>query len=147
MTSLRWWTVASLLLAILFAPIARADDFYTEDLRIPTAAARSRGARKPSSCAPAAPGPYPLALISHGTPRDVDDRTGHERGADYRAIAIEFARRGVCGAGGVLRRGYGSSPGGARRQLRLLQESRLSECAGGVGCGPASRDRGDQEPQ
>jgi dienelactone hydrolase len=53
---------------------------------------------------------YPLALLSHGSPRDFDDRaTMSARG--YYALALEFARRGFA-AVIVMRRGYGtSSPG------------------------------------
>lgn len=109
MTALRWWTFASLALAILLAPAAHAADIATEDLRIPMAAAGPRGLEA-FLMRPAAPGQYPLALISLGTPRDVDDRADMSA-RDYRAIALEFARRGFA-ALVVLRRGYGSSPGG-----------------------------------
>ena len=109
MDALRWWTFASLALAILFAPAAHAGDLYSEDLRIPMAAAGPRGLEA-FLMRPAASGQYPLALISHGTPRDFDDRADMTA-RSYRAIAIEFARRGFA-ALVVLRRGYGSSPGG-----------------------------------
>jgi len=109
MTASRWWTLASLAVAILFASIAHAADLYTEDLRIPMAAAGPRGLEA-FLMRPAASGRYPLALISHGTPRDFDDRAGMSA-RSYRAIAVEFARRGFA-ALVVLRRGYGTSPGG-----------------------------------
>ena len=109
MTASRWWTIASLAIALLLAPLAHAADFYSEDLRIPMAAAGPRGLEA-FLMRPAAPGQYPLALISHGTPRDFDDRADMSA-RSYRPIAIEFARRGFA-ALVVLRRGYGSSPGG-----------------------------------
>jgi dienelactone hydrolase len=109
MTALRWWRFASLALAILLASATHAADLYTEDLRIPMAAAGPRGLEA-FLMRPAAPGQYPLALISHGTPRDFDARASMSA-RDYRAIAIEFARRGFA-ALVVLRRGYGTSPGG-----------------------------------
>jgi len=59
---------------------------------------------------PQAPGKYPLALISHGTPRHYDDRADMTA-RSYRGLAVEFAKRGFA-ALVVLRRGYGTSPGG-----------------------------------
>ncbi|MGY4502606.1 dienelactone hydrolase [Bradyrhizobium sp. GM24.11] len=53
---------------------------------------------------------YPLALLSHGSPRSFDDRatmSAHK----YYGIAREYARRGFA-ALIVMRRGYGTSPGG-----------------------------------
>jgi dienelactone hydrolase len=108
MTASRWWTFASLALAILLAPV-RAADITSEDLRIPMAVAGPRGLEA-FLMRPAAPGQYPLALISHGSPRSFDDRA-YMSARSYRAIALEFARRGFA-ALVVLRRGYGSSPGG-----------------------------------
>ncbi|MGY8662718.1 alpha/beta hydrolase [Bradyrhizobium sp. UFLA05-109] len=87
---------------------AKAAEFYTEDLRIPMAAAGPQGLEA-FLVRPAAPRRYPLALLSHGSPRDFDDRatmSAHK----YYAIALEFARRGFA-ALIVLRRGYGTSPG------------------------------------
>src|SRR3569832_360900 len=92
MKATRWWTFASLAFAILLASVAHAADFYSEDLRIPMAAAGPRGLEA-FLMRPAVPGRYPLALISHGTPRDFDDRAGMSA-RNYRAIALEFARRG-----------------------------------------------------
>ena len=107
----RWWKLVPLALAMGFAlaPGAHAAEFYSEDLRVPMPAAGARGLEA-FLMRPAASGKYPLALISHGTPRDFDDRAGMTA-RSYRAIAIEFARRGFA-ALVVLRRGYGSSPGG-----------------------------------
>ena len=95
-------------LATSGAPV-RAAQFYTEDLRIPMAEAgpqgleaflvRANGTRR-----------YPLALLSHGSPRSFEDRatmSAHK----YYGIALEYARRGFA-ALIVMRRGYGTSPGG-----------------------------------
>jgi dienelactone hydrolase len=94
---------------VVLLPTARAAGFYTEDLRIPMAAAGSRGLEA-FLVRPDGAGKYPLALISHGTPRDFDGRAGMTA-RSYRGIAIEFAKRGFA-ALVVLRRGYGTSPGG-----------------------------------
>jgi dienelactone hydrolase len=101
------------LIALLAAasefPRARAAEFYTEDLRIPMAEAGPQGLEA-FLVRPVAAKRYPLALISHGTPRDFDDRATMSA-RKYYAIALEFARRGFA-ALIVLRRGYGTSPGG-----------------------------------
>ncbi|HLZ02698.1 MAG TPA: alpha/beta hydrolase [Bradyrhizobium sp.] len=109
MNATHWWKFTSFVLVLLFAPPAHSADFYSEGLRIPMAAAGARGLEA-FLMRPAASGQYPLALISHGTPRNVDDRAGMTA-QGYRAIAYEFARRGFA-ALAVLRRGYGTSPGG-----------------------------------
>ncbi|MFT4115753.1 alpha/beta hydrolase family protein [Bradyrhizobium sp.] len=95
-------------LAVTGAP-SRAAEFYTEDLRIPMAAAGPQGLEA-FLVRPAAPKRYPLALLSHGSPRSFDDRatmSAHK----YYGIALEYARRGFA-ALIVMRRGYGTSPGG-----------------------------------
>ena len=58
---------------------------------------------------PARTGRYPLALISHGSPRTPADRSGMAPSA-YTAIATDFARRGWASLA-VMRRGYGESDG------------------------------------
>ncbi|OAF16796.1 alpha/beta hydrolase family protein [Bradyrhizobium neotropicale] len=86
-----------------------AAEFYTEDLRIPMAEAGPRGLEA-FLVRPATPKRYPLALLSHGSPRSFDDRatmSAHK----YYGIALEYARRGFA-ALIVMRRGYGTSPGG-----------------------------------
>jgi dienelactone hydrolase len=105
------WNLAGFALAMFVAlpPLAHAADFYTENLRIPMAAAGPRGLEA-FLMRPQAAGKYPLALISHGTPRDYDDRADMTA-ESYRGLAIEFAKRGFA-ALVVLRRGYGTSPGG-----------------------------------
>ncbi|QOG21655.1 alpha/beta hydrolase family protein [Bradyrhizobium sp. SEMIA] len=98
--------IAGLLLA--GAP-AHAAEFYTEDLRIPMAETGSQGLEA-FLVRPAGTKRYPLALLSHGSPRSFDDRatmSAHK----YYGIALEYARRGYA-ALIVMRRGYGTSPGG-----------------------------------
>jgi dienelactone hydrolase len=95
-------------LALAGAP-ARAAEFYTEDLRIPMAEAGPQGLEA-FLVRPAGTKRYPLALLSHGSPRSFNDRatmSAHK----YYGIALEYARRGFA-ALIVMRRGYGTSPGG-----------------------------------
>lgn len=58
---------------------------------------------------PDGPGPYPIAIVSHGTPRDPADRA-QLTPLRFLPEAREFARRGWATAV-VLRRGYGGSDG------------------------------------
>ncbi|MET4040268.1 alpha/beta hydrolase [Bradyrhizobium sp. RT6a] len=91
------------------APDAMAAEFYTEDLRIPMTEAGPQGLEA-FLVRPAGTKRYPLALLSHGSPRSFDDRatmSAHK----YYGIALEYARRGFA-ALIVMRRGYGTSPGG-----------------------------------
>lgn len=95
-------------LALAGLPV-RAADFYTEDLRIPMAEAGPEGLEA-FLVRPAGAKRYPLALLSHGSPRRFEDRatmSAHR----YYGIALEYARRGFA-ALIVMRRGYGTSPGG-----------------------------------
>ena len=88
---------------------ARAAQFYTEDLRIPMAEAGPQGLEA-FLVRPVGTKRYPLALLSHGSPRSFGDRatmSAHK----YYGIALEYARRGFA-ALIVMRRGYGTSPGG-----------------------------------
>lgn len=98
--------ILPLVLLALAATPAAADDYVREDLRIPLGSGRSLEALlvKP-------PGTqrYPLALISHGTPRDENARSGMTPNRLY-PQALEFARRGFA-ALIVMRRGYGRSDG------------------------------------
>src|SRR5436190_8030990 len=115
--SSRGMTLFQRLLVVLIAwfatagivPDAMAAEFYTEDLRIPMAEAGPQGLEA-FLVRPAGTKRYPLALLSHGSPRSFDDRatmSAHK----YYGIALEYARRGFA-ALIVMRRGYGSSPGG-----------------------------------
>ncbi|QPF90209.1 alpha/beta hydrolase family protein [Bradyrhizobium commune] len=94
---------------ILAGTPLRAAEYYTEDLRIPMAETGPQGLEA-FLVRPAGTKRYPLALLSHGSPRSFDDRatmSAHK----YYGIALEYARRGFA-ALIVLRRGYGTSPGG-----------------------------------
>jgi dienelactone hydrolase len=88
---------------------AAANGFHREDLRIAMAAAEPDGLEA-MLVRPSGSGRYPLALISHGTPRGGPD--ARETMSPYRTYgqAIEFARRGFA-ALVVMRRGYGASGG------------------------------------
>jgi len=94
--------------ALAAAHAMAANGFYQEDMRIPMASAGARGLEA-LLIRPAGSRRYPLALISHGTPREIDKRAGM---SPYRLYpqAIEFARRGFA-ALIVMRRGYGTSGG------------------------------------
>jgi dienelactone hydrolase len=88
---------------------APAADYYTEDLRIPMAEAGPQGLEA-FLVRPLGTKRYPLALLSHGSPRSFDERatmSAHK----YYGIALEYARRGFA-ALIVMRRGYGTSSGG-----------------------------------
>ncbi len=102
--------IASLVMGLTLAVApARAAEFYTEDLRIPMAEAGPQGLEA-FLVRPAGAKRYPLALLSHGSPRSFDDRatmSAHR----YYGIALEYARRGFA-ALILMRRGYGTSPGG-----------------------------------
>jgi dienelactone hydrolase len=112
------------------ARIAYADDFYREDLfhredlRIPFAAAGPRGLEA-MLLRPAAAGHYPLALISHGSPRNIAE---YKAMSPYRlyAQAVEFARRGFA-ALVVMRRGFGTSEGHAPNGGSCAQRNYLAE--------------------
>ena len=101
---------AWLVLAIALAAMrpAAAQDYVREELRIPMAAAGPRGLEA-LLIRPAGNGPYPLALISHGAPRDGATRATMSASRLYRQ-AVEFARRGFA-ALIVMRRGYAISGG------------------------------------
>jgi len=101
---------ALLLLAFaVAAPLpAAADPIYREDLRIPMAAAGARGLEA-MLLRPSGARRYPLALISHGTPRDEAARAPMSPYGSYRQ-ALEFVRRGFA-ALVFMRRGYGDSDG------------------------------------
>ncbi|MBI5320984.1 CocE/NonD family hydrolase [Bradyrhizobium sp.] len=100
------WLALALALAATWP--AAAQDYIREDLRIPLAAA-GPGGLEALLIRPAGVGPYPLALISHGSPPDPQERPKMSPYGLYRQ-AIEFARRGFA-ALVVMRRGYGESGG------------------------------------
>jgi dienelactone hydrolase len=100
------------LLVLAFAAVApqpaAAADYHREELRIPMRAAGPNGLEA-LLIRPAGTSRYPLALISHGSPRDAAARARMSPYGSYRQ-AVEFARRGFA-ALVVLRRGYGDSDG------------------------------------
>ena len=101
---------ALLLLAFAGAALqpAAAADYHREDLRIPMEAAGPRGLEA-MLLRPSGTRRYPLALISHGTPREGSARAPMSPYRSYRQ-ALEFARRGFA-ALVFMRRGYGDSGG------------------------------------
>jgi dienelactone hydrolase len=99
---------ALLALAIAAAGPAAAQDFHREDLRIPMTSAEPAGLEA-MLLRPSGSGRFPLALISHGAPRDQTARPNMSPYGSYRQ-AIEFARRGFASLV-VMRRGYGTSGG------------------------------------
>ena len=99
--------LAALIVGIAMQPAA-AEPFYREDLRIPMEAAGPRGLEA-MLLRPSGTRRYPLALISHGTPREGSARAPMSPYGSYRQ-ALEFARRGFA-ALVFMRRGYGDSGG------------------------------------
>lgn len=100
------WLVLAFALAVP-RPLA-AQDYIREELRIPAAAAGPRGLEA-LLIRPAGAQAWPLALISHGSPPDPNERPKMSPYGSYRQ-AMEFARRGFA-ALVVMRRGYGDSGG------------------------------------
>jgi dienelactone hydrolase len=100
------------MLAALFVCIAMqpavAESFHREDLRIPMEVAGPRGLEA-MLLRPSGTRRYPLALISHGAPREAAARAPMSPYRTYRQ-ALEFARRGFA-ALVFMRRGYGDSGG------------------------------------
>jgi dienelactone hydrolase len=120
--------LAALIVGIAMSPAA-AEPFHREDLRIPMQAAGPRGLEA-ILLRPAGTRRYPLALISHGSPRDGSARAAMSPYRSY-GQAVEFVRRGFA-ALVFMRRGYGDSGGGyaedagrcgARDYLRAGRES------------------------
>ncbi len=116
--------MAMALVTALLPRAAAAEDFHHEDLRIPFAAAGPRGLEA-MLIRPPAGRRYPLALISHGAPRDPAERKDM---SPYRLYsqAMEFARRGFA-ALVVMRRGYGTSDGTAENGGPCGQRNYLAE--------------------
>jgi dienelactone hydrolase len=120
--------LAALIVGIAMQPAA-AEPFYREDLRIPMEAAGPRGLEA-MLLRPSGTRRYPLALISHGAPREGSARAPMSPYGSYRQ-ALEFARRGFA-ALVFMRRGYGDSGGqyaensgpcGQREYLRAAWQS------------------------
>ena len=98
-----------LLALVTFTAPAFAQSYIIESLRIPEAAAGAQGLEG-LLVRLAGRGPYPLALISHGSPRDAAERP-QLTPQQMLPQMMEFARRGWAAAT-VMRRGYGLSGGG-----------------------------------
>jgi dienelactone hydrolase len=88
---------------------ARAQDLVENAFRIPAKDAGKKGLEA-VMVRPSESGPHPLAVLTHGTPREASDRSGM---SPWQMLpqAREFARRGWTTVV-VLRRGYGDSGGG-----------------------------------
>jgi dienelactone hydrolase len=99
-----------LLFLVLFSTVAptRAQDLVETYLRIPTHSSGKKGLEA-VMVRPNEPGPHPLVLLTHGTPRDAGERAGMTPWM-FLPHAREFARRGWI-AVSVLRRSYGDSGG------------------------------------
>lgn len=100
----------AIVLALLCATLcpSAAQDYSREPLRIPSSAAGPRGLEA-LLVRPADGRRYPLALITHGSPRDAQARRQMTPGR-YQMQAVEFARRGFAVLI-VMRRGYGTTDG------------------------------------
>lgn len=90
------------------ASAAIAQEPVREELRIPFSAAGPRGLEA-VLLKPPGTRRFPLALLSHGAPRDGADRPAMNPSRAH-AQAMEFVRRGFA-ALVVMRRGYGTSDG------------------------------------
>ena len=91
------------------AGTASAQDIVVTEMRVPTRESGKKGLEavmvRPNDAAP-----HPLALMTHGTPRDAGERP-HMTPLAWIPQAREFARRGWT-AVIVMRRGFGDSGGG-----------------------------------
>jgi dienelactone hydrolase len=111
---------ALFLLPVQTAQLARAQDILVTEMRIPTHGSGKKGLEavmvRPNDSTP-----HPLALITHGTPRDSQERP---QMTPLRWIpqAREFARRGWT-AVIVMRRGFGDSGGGYAEEGRACSQS------------------------
>ena len=107
-------TVVAVLLLALLTIIARADEvtelpgLVRQTLRLPLADQPAQGLEA-LVIRPEGPGPFPLALITHGLPRSPAE-VPLSRPQTYTSPAIGFAQRGFA-AVIVMRRGYGRSSG------------------------------------
>ena len=121
-------TLLALLFALaLLAAAARAQDIVVTELRIPTHSSGKKGLEAvmvhPNDAAP-----HPLALVTHGTPREANER-GEMTPLRWIPQAREFARRGWT-AVIVMRRGYGDSGGGYAEDSRAC--GRTPDYTGGT---------------
>jgi dienelactone hydrolase len=101
-----WGAALALLLA---AGAAHGATLLREALRLPAAAGADAPELEAALLRPEGAGPFPVAILSHGTPREASRRPA-VRASSLLPQAGEFARRGFA-ALIVLRRGYGGSGG------------------------------------
>ena len=101
--------IAGFVLLFCTGTEAGAQSLVTEDLRVPMTAAGPAGLEA-VMIRPADSARHPLVLVSHGSPRDAEARPDMSARSMIPQL-VEFAKRGFV-AVGVLRRGYGTSPGG-----------------------------------
>jgi dienelactone hydrolase len=92
----------------LLLGFASSQPFIEKELRIPAPAAGAKWLQA-LLIRPNEPGPHPLVLINHGSPRDTNARSEMHPYSEWMQ-AMEFARRGWA-AVVVMRRGYGESGG------------------------------------
>jgi dienelactone hydrolase len=104
-----------LALLLFTAGVGHAQDLVENAFRIPAKDAGKKGLEA-VMVRPKEGGPHPLAVLTHGTPREASDRA---RMSPWQMIpqAREFARRGWTTVI-VLRRGYGDSGGGYDEDAR-----------------------------
>jgi dienelactone hydrolase len=105
----------SLALLLFTTGLGHAQDLAENAFRIPAQHAGKKGLEA-VMVRPTEGGPHPLALLTHGTPREASERAGM---SPWQMLpqAREFARRGWTTVI-VLRRGYGDSGGGYREDAR-----------------------------
>jgi dienelactone hydrolase len=101
--------IFTLFIAVVASSLAHAQDLVEQELRIPMKEAGKKGLEA-VIVRPNEPGPHPLAVLTHGTPREADQRPGMSPLA-FTPQAREFARRGWFTVV-VMRRGHGDSGGG-----------------------------------
>ena len=102
----------SLSVCLLFCclvPYARGQSLIKKELRIPLKSAGAKGLAAVMVW-PNEPGPHPLVVLTHGTPRRNSVPLSQMSPSDWLPQAREFARRGWTGVV-VMRRGYGDSGG------------------------------------
>jgi dienelactone hydrolase len=104
-----------LALLLCSVPTVRAQDLVENAFRIPTKDAGKKGLEA-VMVRPNEPGPHPLAVLTHGAPREAGDRA---KMSPWQMLpqAREFARRGWATVV-VMRRGYGDSGGGFDEDAR-----------------------------
>jgi dienelactone hydrolase len=104
-----------LTLLLFSASPTRAQDLVENAFRIPTKDAGKKGLEA-VMVRPNESGPHPLAVLTHGSPREASDRPGM---SPWQMVpqAREFARRGWTTVI-VMRRGYGDSGGGFDEDAR-----------------------------